>query len=96
MHFMVNKFINPKGNNCVQNFHLGRYIIGYTVENSILQPQFRGAIKRDFQTLILRYTSSNEIFEYGYPHPNALVTFFLQKDSKKIVCCAYVKRLPAA
>ena len=25
------------GDNCIQNFHLGRYIIGYTVENLVLR-----------------------------------------------------------
>ena len=24
------------GDNCIQNFHLGRYIIGYAVENLVL------------------------------------------------------------
>ena len=71
----------------LKNFHLGRYIVGYTVENSILQPHVRGAIKRDFQTLILRYTSSNEFFEYGYPHPNALVTFSFKRTVKNSMLC---------
>ena len=25
------------GDNCIQNFHLGRYIVGYTVGNLVLQ-----------------------------------------------------------
>ena len=32
------------GNNCIQNFNLGRYIIRYTVGNLVL--------KRDFRTCI--------------------------------------------
>ena len=35
-------------------------------------------------------------FEYVYPHSNALVAFFLQKDRENAVCCAYVQLLPAA
>ena len=38
----------------IQNFHLGRYIVGYTVGNLVLR---RRAI----------YTSPNKIFEYIYP-----------------------------
>ena len=63
------------GDNCIQNFHLGRYIVGYTVGNLILRRRASGAVKRDFQTYIRRYTSPNENFEYGYPHSNALLQF---------------------
>ena len=28
-----------KGDNCIQNFHLGKYIIGYTVGNLVLWRQ---------------------------------------------------------
>ena len=84
------------GDNCIQNFHLGRYIVRYTVGNLVLRWRVRGAVKRDFQTYIRRCTSPNENFEYGYPHSNALLTFSIQKDSKTVLCCAYVQRLPAA
>ena len=60
------------GDNCIQNFHLGRYFIGYTVGNLVLRRRVRGAVKRYFRTYIWRYTSPNENFEYGYPHSNAL------------------------
>ena len=40
------------------NFHLGRYIVRYTVGNL--------AVKRDFRMYIRGYTSPNENFEYGY------------------------------
>ena len=30
---------NNLGDNCIQNFHLGRYIVGYTVGNLVLQRQ---------------------------------------------------------
>ena len=36
------------GDNCIQNFHLGRYIFGYTVENLVLRGRVSGAVKRDF------------------------------------------------
>ena len=60
------------GDNCVQNFHLGRYIVRYG-------RKFSFTVKRDFRTYIRRYTSPNENFEYGYPHSNALSTFFPSK-----------------
>ena len=68
------------GDNCIQNFHLGRYIVGYTVGNLVLRRRVSGAVKRDFRTYIRRYTSPNENFEYGYPHSNALSTFSLHKE----------------
>ena len=77
------------GDNCIQNFHLGRYIVRYTVGNLILWRRVNGAVKLDFRTYIWRYTSQNENFEYGYPHSNALYTFSLQKDSENVLCCAY-------
>ena len=44
------------GNNCIQSFHLGRYIvgygirsiIGYAVRNLVLRPGIRGDVKPDF------------------------------------------------
>ena len=88
------------GDNCIHTFHLGRYIVGYTVGNLVLRNVKRDfrtyirrytspSVKRDFRTYIRRYTSPNEKFEYGYPHSNALLTFSLQKDSKNVLCCAY-------
>ena len=58
------------GDNCIQNFHLGRYIIGYTVRNLFVKP--------DFRTYIRRYNSPNENFEYGYPNSNAPLQFYLK------------------
>ena len=95
---------NDLGDNCIQNFHLGRYIVGYTVRNSVLRRRVSGAVKRDFRTYIWRYTPPpNENFEYRYPHSNAPLTFSLQKDSENVLCCAYrpsypscINRLPAA
>ena len=45
------------GDDCIQNFHLGRYIVGYTVRNLVLRRRASGAVKRDFRTYIRRYTS---------------------------------------
>ena len=45
---------------------------------------------------IPQYTSQIENFEYSYPHSNALVIVFHQKDKENLVCCPYVQRLPAA
>ena len=76
------------GDNCIHNFLLGRYIIGYTVGNLVLWRCVSVAVKRDFRTYVRRYTSPNENFEYGYPHSNALLTFSLQKDNEDVHCCA--------
>ena len=70
------------GDNCIQNFHLWRYIVGYTVGNLVLRRRVSGAVKRDFRTYIRRYTSPNENFEYGYPHSNALLTIAFKKTVK--------------
>ena len=61
------------GDNCIQNFHLGRYIIWYMVGYLVLWLRTSGAIKHDFRTYIQRYTSPNKNCEYGYPHSNALL-----------------------
>ena len=58
---------SDKGDNSIQNFHLGRYIIGYMVGNLFLRRRVSGAVKRDFRMYIQQYTSPNKIFEYGYP-----------------------------
>ena len=65
------------GDNCIQNVHSGRYIVGYMVGNFVLR--WRVAIKRNFRPYNWRYTSPNEHFEYGYPHSNALSNIYLSK-----------------
>ena len=80
---------NKLGDNCIQIFHLGRYIVGYTVGNLVLRRRASGAVKRDFRTYIRRYTSPNENFEYSYPHSNALLQFELKLErckSHKAAC----------
>ena len=56
----------------------------------------QGNVKSDFQTCIQLYTSTNENFEYIYPHSYALVAFYFQKDSENVVCGAYSQLLLAA
>ena len=77
--FSLNKCSNL-GDNCIQIFNLGRYIVGYMVGNLVLRPCASGAVKRDFRTDIPRYTSTNENFEYGYLHSNALLQFELKLE----------------
>ena len=69
----TNVVVCKLGDKCIQNFHMGRYIVGYTVGNLAVRRHARGAVKRDFRTYIRLYTSLNENFEYGYPHSNALL-----------------------
>ena len=56
--------VTDLGENCFQNFHLGRYIFRSTVRNLGLQPHASGAVKHDFRTYIRRYTSQNENFAF--------------------------------
>ena len=51
------------GDNCIQNFHLGRYIVG----NLVLWRRASGAVKRDFRPYIRRYTFPNEILNMAIP-----------------------------
>ena len=78
--FGVYSYVNKLGDNCIQNIHLGRYIVGYTVGNLVLRRRASGAVKRDFRTYIRRYTSPNENFECGYPHSNAILQFRLESE----------------
>ena len=71
------------GDNCIQNFHLGRYIVGDVVRNLVLLRCTSRAVKRDFRMYIRRYTSPNENFEYGYPQFNALLQFLFKLERCK-------------
>ena len=71
------------GDNCIQNFHLGSYIVGYTVGKLVFRRRASGAVKRDFRTYIRRYTSTNENFECGYPHSYAQVQLELKLERYK-------------
>ena len=66
--------------NHIQNFLLGRYIVGHTVGNLVLRLPTRFAVKVNFRPNIRPYTSQNENFEYGYPHSNALLQFELKLE----------------
>ena len=91
IHILLTSYILPShnycsklGDNCIQNFHLGRYIVVYTVINLVLRRRVGGAVKRD----------ENENFEYGYPHSNTLLTFFPSKGQRKCTLLRlYVQRL---
>ena len=59
--------VHQNGDNHIQNFHLGRYIVGYTFGNHVLRLRLRVAVKLNFRPFTRRYTSPNENFEYSYP-----------------------------
>ena len=59
--------VHLNGDNHIQNFHLWRYIVGYTFGNHVLRLRLRVAVKLSFRPYIRRYTSLNENFEYSYP-----------------------------
>ena len=63
------------GDNCIQIFHLGRYIVGYTVGNFVLRRRVSGAVKRNFRTYIRRYTSPNENLNTVIPILMRFLTF---------------------
>ena len=72
------------GDNCIPNIHLGRYIVGYTVGNLVLQRRTSGAVKGDFRTYIRRYTSPNENFEYVFPHSKLHFCSFILMERCKL------------
>ena len=62
------------GDNCIQNFHLGRYVYRQGRKFSFTVTH----VKPDFLLYIRRYTSPIGKFEYGYLHSNALLQFTLK------------------
>ena len=52
------------------------------VRNLVFRRQMSPAIKRYFRHIPddIPVTSQNEIFEYGYPHSNALLQFCLKVE----------------
>ena len=68
-------FMGKNGDNHIQNFHLGRYFVGYTFGNHVLRLRLRVAVKLNFRPYIRRYTSPNENFEYSYPLNDIASTF---------------------
>ena len=81
------------GDHCIQNFNLGRYIVEYTVGNLVLWRRVSRAVKHDFRTYIPRYTSPNENFEYGYPHSNAHLNFYIMTSSFKQYIAGYTSQI---
>ena len=59
--------VHYNGDNHIKNFHLGRYIVGYTFGNHVLRLRLRVAVKLHFRPYIRRYTSPNGNFEYSNP-----------------------------
>ena len=59
--------VHCNGDNHIQNFNLGRYIIRYTFVNHVLRLRSRVPEKLNFRSYIRRYTSPNKNFEYSYP-----------------------------
>ena len=85
LHFSVHNMINIMyfWDSCnIQTFHLGRYIVEYTVGNLVVCGRESGTVKCDFGRYIQRYTSPNENFEYVYPRSNTLLLFYF-----KFKCC---------
>ena len=74
----VESRLEKLGDSCIQNVHLGTYIVGYMVGNFVLRRRVSGAVKRNFRPYNRRYTSPNEHFEYGHPHSNFFLTFIRQ------------------
>ena len=67
-HEEENECIIKLGKNCIQHFHLKRYMWSY----------LHRAIKDDLQSYIQRYVSH---FEYGYPLSNEFLHLFPVKKS---------------
>ena len=70
---------NHLGDNCIQNVHLWRYIIGNIVGKFVLRRHLSGAVERNLRPYNRWYISQNENFEYGYPHSNALFNIYSSK-----------------
>ena len=75
----MNRWGRYLGDNCIQNVHLGRYIVSYMVGNFVLRRRVSGAVKSIFRPYNRRYTAPNEHFEYGYPHSNAHFNIYSSK-----------------
>ena len=59
--------VHLNGDNHIQNFHLGRYIVGYMFGNHVLRLRLCITVKLNFRPYIRLYISPNENFEYSYP-----------------------------
>ena len=71
---------NKLGDNCIQKFHLGRYIVGYTV---VLRQRASGAIKRDFKRISGNIPPQMKILNMVIPISNALLQFDLKLERCK-------------
>ena len=64
---MLKSALEKNGDNHIQHFNLGRYIVGYMVGNYVLRLRLRVAVKQNFRPYNQQYTSPNKNFEYSYP-----------------------------
>ena len=86
MHFLPSLYglgLTWLGDNYIQNFHLGRYIVRYTIWNLGLWRHASWDVKRDFRPYIQQYTSPNVNFEYGCRHSNGFLSFCLKLERCK-------------
>ena len=67
------------GDDCIQIFHFGWYIIGYKVGKFVLRRRISGAVKHNCRPSIRRYTAPNEKFEYCYLHSYVLFNYKQRK-----------------
>ena len=72
------------GDNCIQMFHLGWYMVGYMAGNFVFRRHISGALKHYFGPYIRQYTTPNKKFKYCYPHSNVLLNY---KHRKCILFC---------
>ena len=54
------------GDNCIQNFHLGRYIAGYTVGNLVLRRRAIFYMKKD--KIALYFTNQMSFLRFSNVH----------------------------
>ena len=52
----MNTLVDKLEDNCIQNFHMGRYIVGYTVGSLVKRRRVSGAVKRHLRAYIRGYT----------------------------------------
>ena len=72
------------GDNCIQNFHLGRYIVGYTVGNLVLRRRVSGAVNVISERIFDDLPPKMKILNMVIP-----ILMHYQKDSENVLCCAY-------
>ena len=73
------------GDKCNQNFHLGRYIVGYKVTNLVLRRHQSGAVKRDLGPYDISDDKPPQMkILNGYPNSNTLLQSGLKLEHCKL------------